>query len=232
MSTMTAALNLAPLDRLAVLMPSAYRRPATDVGAADFVPQCQRRYLLAIWRGVDTIGPRSCSTGPGAIRRANRAYACGPRHPRLSRLQCCLRSSDQSNSFRGFIMLVVDNHRLRGKGQSINDLPVPVQRAAHDWARVWPPSLPSCPLLKSGDRRSGLPGRSPSILWSSRWRATGRRAVRAAARLSAGTSCPGAHATAVRHAHFVAMRSTCEKQAMYPAASAAHADARGRRSSG
>jgi hypothetical protein len=30
-------------------------------------------------------------------------------------------------------MLVVDNHRLRGKGQSINDLPVPVQRAAHDW---------------------------------------------------------------------------------------------------
>jgi EAL domain-containing protein (putative c-di-GMP-specific phosphodiesterase class I) len=31
-------------------------------------------------------------------------------------------------------MLVMDNRRLRGKGKAVNDLPVPVQRAAHEWA--------------------------------------------------------------------------------------------------
>jgi EAL domain-containing protein (putative c-di-GMP-specific phosphodiesterase class I) len=45
-----------------------------------------------------------------------------------------LRAADGANVFRGFVMLVVDNRRLRAKGHSVNDLPIPVQRAAHDWA--------------------------------------------------------------------------------------------------
>ncbi|MGH8142731.1 MAG: EAL domain-containing protein [Steroidobacteraceae bacterium] len=45
-----------------------------------------------------------------------------------------LRAADNANVFRGFVMLVMDNRRLRGKGKSVNDLPVPVQRATHDWA--------------------------------------------------------------------------------------------------
>jgi EAL domain-containing protein (putative c-di-GMP-specific phosphodiesterase class I) len=45
-----------------------------------------------------------------------------------------IRASDVGNVFRGFVMLVVDNQRLRGKGKSVHDLPVPVLRAAHEWA--------------------------------------------------------------------------------------------------
>lgn len=45
-----------------------------------------------------------------------------------------LRAADLGNVFRGFVMLVVDNQRLRGKGKSVHDLPVPVQRAAQEWA--------------------------------------------------------------------------------------------------
>ena len=45
-----------------------------------------------------------------------------------------LRAADAGNVFRGFVMLVMDNRRLRGKGKSVHDLPVPVQRAAHEWA--------------------------------------------------------------------------------------------------
>jgi EAL domain-containing protein (putative c-di-GMP-specific phosphodiesterase class I) len=45
-----------------------------------------------------------------------------------------LRAADTNNAFRGFVMLVLDNGRLRGKGKSVNDLPVPVQRAVRDWA--------------------------------------------------------------------------------------------------
>lgn len=45
-----------------------------------------------------------------------------------------LRAADASNEFRGFVMLIMENRRLRGKGKSVNDLPLPVQRAAHEWA--------------------------------------------------------------------------------------------------
>lgn len=45
-----------------------------------------------------------------------------------------IRAADLGNVFRGFVMLVVDNQRLRGKGKSVHDLPVPVQRAAQEWA--------------------------------------------------------------------------------------------------
>ena len=45
-----------------------------------------------------------------------------------------IRAADLGNAFRGFVMLVVDNQRLRGKGKSVHDLPVPVQRAAQEWA--------------------------------------------------------------------------------------------------
>lgn len=50
------------------------------------------------------------------------------------RVAVLLRAADARNVFRGFVMLIVDNRQLRGKGSSVHDLPVPVQRAAHDWA--------------------------------------------------------------------------------------------------
>jgi EAL domain-containing protein (putative c-di-GMP-specific phosphodiesterase class I) len=44
-----------------------------------------------------------------------------------------LRATDVFGDFTGFVMLVVDNRRLRGKGVSAKDLPVPVMRAVRDW---------------------------------------------------------------------------------------------------
>src|SRR6185437_9316816 len=45
-----------------------------------------------------------------------------------------LRAADDVNVFRGFVMLVVDNQRLRGRARSAIELPQPVPRAAHEWA--------------------------------------------------------------------------------------------------
>ena len=44
-----------------------------------------------------------------------------------------LRATDVFGDFTGFVMLVVDNRKLRGKGLSAKDLPVPVMRAVRDW---------------------------------------------------------------------------------------------------
>jgi EAL domain-containing protein (putative c-di-GMP-specific phosphodiesterase class I) len=133
MSTMTAALNLTPLDRLAstyaqrviVALPLMWAQRISFHNANGdicwqsggvWTPSDREAVRLALERFVGQTAPM----------RADLAIS-------TQQTAVLLRSSDQSNAFRGFIMLVVDNHRLRGKGQSINDLPVPVQRAAHDW---------------------------------------------------------------------------------------------------
>jgi EAL domain-containing protein (putative c-di-GMP-specific phosphodiesterase class I) len=45
-----------------------------------------------------------------------------------------LRAEDETNRFLGFVMLVVDDRWLRGKGTAAPDLPIPVVRAVREWA--------------------------------------------------------------------------------------------------
>jgi hypothetical protein len=64
----------------------------------------------------------------GAARRADYEL---PGH----RTAVLLRAADGDNVFRGFVMLVIDNRRVRGRGQPVRDLPAPVRRALQDWAQ-------------------------------------------------------------------------------------------------
>jgi hypothetical protein len=52
---------------------------------------------------------------------------------RNDRTAVLLRASDMLGVFTGFVMLVVDNRRLCGKGGSPRDLPLPVLRAVREW---------------------------------------------------------------------------------------------------
>jgi EAL domain-containing protein (putative c-di-GMP-specific phosphodiesterase class I) len=64
--------------------------------------------------------------GSGAPARVN--------HPlQRDRTALLLRAEDDSNSFLGFVMLVVDDRWLRGKGTAAPDLPIPVVRAVREW---------------------------------------------------------------------------------------------------
>jgi hypothetical protein len=57
-----------------------------------------------------------------------------------------LRAADGDNVLRGFVMLVIDNRRLRGHGQQVRDLPAPVQRALRDWAQRLASSAAALPI--------------------------------------------------------------------------------------
>jgi EAL domain-containing protein (putative c-di-GMP-specific phosphodiesterase class I) len=98
------------------------------------------------WQSADVWGPAERD----AIRLALERFVGKSAPTRADhelpeqRTAVLLRAADGANVFRGFIMLVVDNRRLRGKGQSAHDLPIPVQRAAHDWA-IRLASVPNAP---------------------------------------------------------------------------------------
>ncbi|MGB8328380.1 MAG: EAL domain-containing protein [Steroidobacteraceae bacterium] len=87
------------------------------------------------WQSGDFLGPAEREAvrvalesfvGQAAPARTNHALP-------QQRSAVLLRAADDSNVFRGFVMLIVDGRRLRGKGQSALDLPVPVLRAVHEW---------------------------------------------------------------------------------------------------
>ncbi len=88
------------------------------------------------WQSAGVWGPAERDAVRLAVERfgGNSAPARADHELPEQRTAVLLRASDTSNVFRGFIMLVVDSRRLKGKGQAFFDLPVPVQRAAHDWA--------------------------------------------------------------------------------------------------
>src|SRR5579871_4572772 len=88
------------------------------------------------WQSEGVWGPADLDAVRLGVERfgGNSAPARADHELPEQRTAVLLRASDASNVFRGFIMLVVDSRRLKGKGQAFFDLPVPVQRAAHDWA--------------------------------------------------------------------------------------------------
>jgi hypothetical protein len=88
------------------------------------------------WQSTGVWGPAERDAVRLAVERfgGNSAPARADHELPEHRTAVLLRASDATNVFRGFIMLVVDSRRLKGKGQAFFDLPVPVQRAAHDWA--------------------------------------------------------------------------------------------------
>jgi EAL domain-containing protein (putative c-di-GMP-specific phosphodiesterase class I) len=88
------------------------------------------------WQSAGVWGPADLDAVRLALERfvGNSAPARADHELPEQRTAVLLRAADTANVFRGFVMLVMDNRRLRGKGKAVNDLPVPVQRAAHEWA--------------------------------------------------------------------------------------------------
>ena len=88
------------------------------------------------WQTAGVWGPADLDAVRLALERfvGNSAPARADHELPEQRTAVLLRAADTANAFRGFVMLVIDNRRLRGKGKAVNDLPVPVQRAAHEWA--------------------------------------------------------------------------------------------------
>lgn len=87
------------------------------------------------WHHGEVLGPAEREAmrvalesfvGGGAPARVN--------HPlQRDRTALLLRAEDDTNSFLGFVMLVVDDRWLRGKGTAAPDLPIPVVRAVREW---------------------------------------------------------------------------------------------------
>lgn len=88
------------------------------------------------WQSPGVWGPAELDAVRLALERfvGNSAPARADHELPEQRTAVLLRAADTANVFRGFVMLVMDNRRLRGKGKAVNDLPLPVQRAAHEWA--------------------------------------------------------------------------------------------------
>ncbi|HTW73698.1 MAG TPA: EAL domain-containing protein [Steroidobacteraceae bacterium] len=88
------------------------------------------------WQSAGVWGPADLDAVRIALERfvGNAAPARADHELPEQRTAVLLRAADAGNVFRGFVMLIMDNRRLRGKGKSVNDLPLPVQRAVHEWA--------------------------------------------------------------------------------------------------
>jgi EAL domain-containing protein (putative c-di-GMP-specific phosphodiesterase class I) len=88
------------------------------------------------WQSQGVWGPADLDAVRLGLERfvGNSAPARADHELPEQRTAVLLRAADSANVFRGFVMLVMDNRRLRGKGKAVNDLPLPVQRAVHDWA--------------------------------------------------------------------------------------------------
>jgi EAL domain-containing protein (putative c-di-GMP-specific phosphodiesterase class I) len=124
----------APADRLA----STYAHRITaalPLMAAQRVSMHDSRGNVQ-WQSNNVWGPAERDAVRLALERfVGQTAPTRADHPLPDqRTAVLLRAADTGNVFRGFVMLIVDNRRLRGKGQSIRDLPVPVQRAVHEWA--------------------------------------------------------------------------------------------------
>ncbi|HEX4025182.1 MAG TPA: EAL domain-containing protein [Steroidobacteraceae bacterium] len=136
MSSLPAVLSgTASLDGLAGVY--AHRiTAALPLNWAQRISMHDSRGHLCWQSTADAWGPADLDAVRLALERfvGNSAPARADHELPGQRTAVLLRAADTANVFRGFVMLVMDNRRLRGKGKSINDLPLPVQRAAHDWA--------------------------------------------------------------------------------------------------
>ena len=87
------------------------------------------------WHQGDVLGPAERE----AIRVALESFAGGGAPSRVNhalqrdRTAVLLRAEDDARNFVGFVMLVVDDRWLRGKGTAAPDLPIPVVRAVREW---------------------------------------------------------------------------------------------------
>ena len=87
------------------------------------------------WHQGEVLGPAERE----AIRVALESFVGGGAPARVNhplqrdRTALLLRAEDDTNSFVGFVMLVVDDRWLRGKGTAAPDLPIPVVRAVREW---------------------------------------------------------------------------------------------------
>jgi EAL domain-containing protein (putative c-di-GMP-specific phosphodiesterase class I) len=127
---------------------------STDSGVAETASVFAQRIIAALplmaarqlsmhdhlgqvhWQSEITWGPAEHD----AIRHALERFVGQPAPARSAhelpgkKTAVLLRAADAQNVFRGFIMIIVDNRRLNGRGASIQDLPIPVMRAVRDWA--------------------------------------------------------------------------------------------------
>lgn len=87
------------------------------------------------WHQGEVLGPAERE----AIRVAIESFAGGGAPSRVNhplqrdRTAVLLRAEDDAKNFVGFVMLVVDDRWLRGKGTAAPDLPIPVVRAVREW---------------------------------------------------------------------------------------------------
>jgi EAL domain-containing protein (putative c-di-GMP-specific phosphodiesterase class I) len=87
------------------------------------------------WHQGEVLGPAERE----AIRVALESFAGGGAPSRVNhalqrdRTAVLLRAEDDAKNFVGFVMLVVDDRWLRGKGTAAPDLPIPVVRAVREW---------------------------------------------------------------------------------------------------
>jgi EAL domain-containing protein (putative c-di-GMP-specific phosphodiesterase class I) len=87
------------------------------------------------WQSGDVMGP----TERDGLRAALESFTGHSAPARVNyplageRTAVLLRATDVFGDGTGFVILVVDNRKLRGKGLSAKDLPVPVMRAVRDW---------------------------------------------------------------------------------------------------
>ena len=87
------------------------------------------------WHQGEVLGPAERE----AVRVALESFAGGGAPARVNhplqrdRTAVLLRAENDTNSFVGFAMLVVDDRWLRGKGTAAPDLPIPVVRAVREW---------------------------------------------------------------------------------------------------
>ena len=87
------------------------------------------------WQSGGVLGPAERD----GVRSALEAFGGDAAPARVNcalqgeRTAVLLRSSDVFGDFTGFVMIVVDNKRLKGKGVSAKDMPVPVLKAVRDW---------------------------------------------------------------------------------------------------
>jgi hypothetical protein len=87
------------------------------------------------WHQGEVLGPAERE----AIRVALESFVGGGAPARVNhplqrdRTALLLRAEDDTNTFVGFVMLVVDDRWLRGKGTAAPDLPIPVVRAVREW---------------------------------------------------------------------------------------------------
>jgi EAL domain-containing protein (putative c-di-GMP-specific phosphodiesterase class I) len=87
------------------------------------------------WHQGEVLGPAERE----AIRVALESFVGGGAPARVNhplqrdRTALLLRAEDDTNTFVGFVMMVVDDRWLRGKGPAAPDLPIPVVRAVREW---------------------------------------------------------------------------------------------------